>query len=117
MVSFQIQTVEQHDGDWLYDLIMSGIETDLLTQNLYTLDKKYKNESLLKKQEREQRYVQAFEKFDVMLAGMNDAALREARAAKQKSRKKLQQKEHTERSRETRKAESDIESLLQESNA
>ncbi len=51
-------------GQEIYDMIMSQIEPELVSENLPTLEEKYKDEPEEKKQERLKKYEKAFEEYD-----------------------------------------------------
>lgn len=69
-------------GQELYDSIMSGIEPELTTEGLKTLDAKYAHESEEEKKERAARYDAAFKEYDRQFQDYNDSWMKELRTYK-----------------------------------
>mgnify|MGYP001199310590 CR=1 FL=1 len=66
-------------GQEVYDAIMGGIEPDLLSTNIDTLDEKYAGESEEEQAERMERYKKAFIEYQKQYAEYRDAQKGEIR--------------------------------------
>ena len=62
------QAVPPLSGDELYNMLMRGIEPDLTTDQLPTLDAKYKDETPEQAKTRALRYEKAFKEYEKQLA-------------------------------------------------
>lgn len=92
-------------GTWLYDFIMETIEPDLTSENVEILEEKYTYEEDFEREARLERYEKAFAEFDMNLQQINDQLALEAREEKKSIRKKVVEKEQSQREEEAEQAE------------
>lgn len=90
-------------GDVLYNAIMRGMEQDLLTCNLKTLDEKYRGESAGEHEARMQRYKVAFARLDEIFKDVAEELTGELRELAKSARKSLHLKEQKEEAEESQK--------------
>lgn len=79
-------------AEQIYDMIMGGIEQDLLLGNIPGLDSKYAHENEAEHKARMKRYKEAYKKFDTELAGFMGRIKNETRMSKRSSLRKKEQK-------------------------
>ncbi len=84
-------------GEELYNKLMAGIEPELLTQNLPTLEEKYKNESPEDAKARAAKYDKAFAEYEKQLAAYMSGMQRQVTTYK---RTALQSAEAEDRTRD-----------------
>src|SRR3989344_2093093 len=92
-------------GQWLYDFLMKGIEPDLVTENLETIDAKYPHESAIDHDARMERYDRAFDEFDRVIDLIADQLVKEAVDQRHEVQSTLKEKEKTEREHDVTEAE------------
>jgi hypothetical protein len=78
------------NGQHLYDFIMSSIEPELTSSELPKLEKKYKDESREQKEERMERYKQAFIIYDKAFEASAAPMLEHARSFRQDAYKQAE---------------------------
>ena len=93
---------------WLYDMIMVGIEPDLMSGNIEHLDEKYSGETDDQKKGRLASYEKAFAVFDDVYAKVAGQCTQDAHAAHDAVRAEREKEEHQEHVQEIHDAESQI---------
>lgn len=86
------KTESRKMAEQIYDMIMGGIEQDLLLGNIPGLDTKYAHENDVEHKARMKRYKEAYKKFDSELAGFMGRIKNETRMSKRSSLRKKEQK-------------------------
>lgn len=98
--------------DWLYDTLMSHIEPDLMTENLPTLEEKYKDETPEQHKARMASYDRAFELFDKAFGEIRQRVDKDVHEHHLQVQKHREQEEKKERQTDISSAEQQLNSNL-----
>ncbi|PIR49265.1 hypothetical protein COU80_00765 [Candidatus Peregrinibacteria bacterium CG10_big_fil_rev_8_21_14_0_10_55_24] len=102
------------DGKWLYNLLMSEIEPDLVLETIPLLKERYAGETPEEHAKRERRYAKAFEVFDSIAADLDQNLSEDLQAQKKSVREQVKLKESSEHEEELKQVEESIQSLTED---